>query len=48
MFFHISTSDVVILVLRESHRAAAPFLALFGGFAVAWSALGWPRALPWE
>ena len=46
---HLTTSDILLLVGRESLRAAAPFLAVFGGVALAWAVRKWPaRALPPE
>jgi hypothetical protein len=46
-YYHYSTAEVVFMVLRASLNAAAPFLTIFIGLALAWGSLHWrPRSLP--
>jgi hypothetical protein len=48
-YYHYSTTEIVFMVLRASLNAAAPFLVIGVGLAVAWAALYWPpRSLPRE
>lgn len=46
---HYSTTEIWLMLLRESLRAAAPFLTAIGGLVLGWAVVKWPtRALPPE
>jgi hypothetical protein len=48
-FAHYSTAEILVMLLCEGLRGAAPLLTIFGGLLLSWAALKWPaRALPPE